>query len=210
MIRSVNMVNRHRRSSALILGSLFLCGCHGLVSSAAIAEGDPRSPMFSWSLSRDIIERGETTDGKKTGEWFYFYASGEPLARGRYVLGAKDGLWEYWHESGHLWMAGEYVVSIEQGQSYSKPDGLWMVLTDEESLDRSAHVSLRCENSAIYTVRYWAERIDWSTYSEQGAQVLGEILPQGLSFKGAGYYKKGIRWRILTTEAFLKAASRTK
>lgn len=166
--------------------------------------------MSSWSVPKDIIEHGEANDGKKTGEWFYYYPSGEPLARGKYAAGAKDGMWEYWHESGQLWMAGEYIISIEQGRSYSKPDGMWVVLTDSETLDRSPYRALRCENSSLTLWGYWADRIDWASWSEKSAQTLREILPREPSFQGLGYYKKGRRYRILTHEAFLKAAPRTK
>lgn len=55
---------------------------------------------------------GEYRDGKRHGEWSYFYPEGTRHQRGAYVDGRRHGLWTEWYAEGKLrseieWQDGE-------------------------------------------------------------------------------------------------------
>ena len=54
----------------------------------------------TWEVSG--IDSGKFVNGKKEGEWLYFYENGQWEIKGNYKDGKKDGFWEYFNRDGSL------------------------------------------------------------------------------------------------------------
>ncbi|HEX5052369.1 MAG TPA: hypothetical protein VFZ65_11385 [Planctomycetota bacterium] len=49
-----------------------------------------------------LAQRGEFRDGKRVGEWEFWYPGGSRCAQGGFVDGAMDGPWQVWGTGGDL------------------------------------------------------------------------------------------------------------
>lgn len=69
---------------------------------------------------------GEYQNGKKSGNWQFFYPTGQLEKQGPYAGGVENGLWTSFHPSGDRRSEGDMVDGKEHGPwSYWMEDGSW-------------------------------------------------------------------------------------
>jgi antitoxin component YwqK of YwqJK toxin-antitoxin module len=62
-----------------------------------------------------LRSEGEYSNGKKQGEWIYYYPTGQIESRGSYVNDKADGLWEYFYEDGAVSRSGDFLDGVRAG-----------------------------------------------------------------------------------------------
>ncbi len=69
-------------------------------------------------VTGELKSAGKKFDGKKEGEWNYFYEDGSKEAKGIYKAGKKFGAWVYYNESGTIKAEGNFINDLT--------DGIWI------------------------------------------------------------------------------------
>lgn len=64
-----------------------------------------------------IKAEGFIKDGKKEGQWIYYYENGNKFKEINYRMGIENGIWRMWYENGNLY--------IEDTMDNGKSNGLW-------------------------------------------------------------------------------------
>lgn len=97
--------------------------CIEYFDGTVIAKGkvdSVRNRIGIWSEYHHTGEfkgKGLYKDGKRTGEWEFFYASGILEQKGRYdKKGRTQGVWKWFYESGALMREENYVNGKREGQ----------------------------------------------------------------------------------------------
>ncbi len=91
------------------------------VQLALIFE-DPDAKDLSSSVQRVVLARydplteGTYRDGKRDGDWIYYYPNGQKEAIGRYRDGVENGPWTMWYEDGRLQSQGVYLDGRMDGK----------------------------------------------------------------------------------------------
>ena len=134
-----------------ILLLTLLSSCSGSTSLDDLVERDGvYYPKFS-----DVPFTGEVTgksqgslkNGKKDGDWVYYWSDGELKEKGNYKNGNKEGDWVSYWSPGKLWFSrvhkdgkleGDYVSYHRNGQLMGKglfkngeKEGVWVVYNEE-------------------------------------------------------------------------------
>ena len=73
--------------------------------------GCTRAAETHWPTG-EVRERGETSFGKKTGEWVMYSTDGSLRARGHYKNDHKVGAWKFFRKDGSLEYIEEYDQSL--------------------------------------------------------------------------------------------------
>ncbi|TQE99917.1 MAG: hypothetical protein FKY71_06050 [Spiribacter salinus] len=73
--------------------------------------GCTRAAETYWPTG-EVRERGETSFGKKTGEWVMYSGDGDVRARGRYKNDRRVGVWKFFRKDGSLEYTEEYDHSL--------------------------------------------------------------------------------------------------
>ncbi len=88
----------------------------GLKASEEIKED--YSVYSEYYITGELKSTGKKFDGKKEGEWNYFYEDGSKEAKGIYKAGKKFGAWVYYNESGTIKAEGNFINNLT--------DGIWI------------------------------------------------------------------------------------
>ena len=75
------------------------------------------------------IENGNIKNGRKNGEWLYYYPNGQLINKEIYKDGKLDGLREKYYENGQFKMKGNLKFGWQ--------DGLWEYFNEDGSLLRT-------------------------------------------------------------------------
>ncbi len=62
--------------------------------------------------------KGQYKNGKKDGEWLYWYSNGQKKMIINYKEGIKEGQWTYWYESGQIRIKTHYYNNKLDGINY--------------------------------------------------------------------------------------------
>ena len=62
------------------------------------------------------LKQGKVKDGKKKGEWLYYFESGELYVKSNYKDGKKEGEYLKYHENGQLDYKGNYKDGKLEGE----------------------------------------------------------------------------------------------
>jgi len=73
-----------------------------------------------------LQSEGDFVNGKKEGEWKFYYSSGKLSSIGKYENDEPSGLWMYYFEDGTISSKGEFVEG--------KRNGYWSTLNNDRSL----------------------------------------------------------------------------
>ena len=73
-----------------------------------------------------LQSEGDFSNGKKNGEWKFYFASGKVSSLGQYKNDEPDGKWTYYFEDGKISSTGEYVEG--------KRNGYWNTLSKDGSV----------------------------------------------------------------------------
>lgn len=71
-----------------------------------------------------LLAKGRYVNGKKHGQWIWFFPDGDTLAKGKYVNGLKSGTWTEYVKNGNTWHIGSFVGG--------RKEGLWKTLSFED------------------------------------------------------------------------------
>ena len=80
------------------------------------------------------LTNGWFVNGKKNGQWTYWYEEGQLERRGMYENGKETGEWTFWYENGQLYMIGSYqsgksigswTIYWENGRVFSQIEHIW-------------------------------------------------------------------------------------
>ena len=66
--------------------------------------------------------KGSYKNDYKIGTWNYYFRNGQLEQTGRYIRGNPDGLWTWYHSNGQLWREEEYVMGEADGASVEYND----------------------------------------------------------------------------------------
>jgi antitoxin component YwqK of YwqJK toxin-antitoxin module len=80
-------------------------------------EGQTRSIVkeIQYYSNGKIKVEGEYEEGKKNGQWIFYYESGIIWSQGFFKQGLSTGKTKVFHENGQLFYEGEYVEGKKQG-----------------------------------------------------------------------------------------------
>jgi antitoxin component YwqK of YwqJK toxin-antitoxin module len=76
---------------------------------------DDYADYTEYYISGEIKSTGKNFDGKKEGEWFYYFEDASLQAKGNYREGKKFGSWKYYNESGTINAEGNYINDLTDG-----------------------------------------------------------------------------------------------
>jgi hypothetical protein len=111
-----------------------------------------------WGLLRTfftdgrVASKGNYADGKKTGEWIYYYNNGVVKAKGYYQNDRSMGTWKWWHENGQLKQTGSFDENELKTSTWQRfhPNGaLW---------DKGEYTGGK-------------KIVEWKTYNDEGQCV---------------------------------------
>lgn len=84
------------------------------------SDGTRHGPSRSWfdhGKRKTPRSAGAYRDGKKDGDWTWWYRNERKRSMGTYKLGARHGAWTIWHDNGRKSETGHYTQD--------KADGPW-------------------------------------------------------------------------------------
>jgi antitoxin component YwqK of YwqJK toxin-antitoxin module len=138
----------------------------GIITNEGKKEGD-------WKYfyrERRISATGKYSNNLQTGNWKYFYLDGKTEQTGNYKQGKTDGLWQWFYSDGSLKREEEYYEGLPEG-IYIEYDTLGQTLVNGKYFDGQK------EEEWIYKVgdytekgRYVADLKDgvWKAYYSNG------------------------------------------
>lgn len=98
-------------------------------------EADSSVINGTWEKYEDsvLVARGSYKNGKKTGNWTYWYPNGQIREEGHFRKGEKDGMWVQWYKDGEVmwkgvWDMGERKIDPHDAEPEiefpaAKPEG---------------------------------------------------------------------------------------
>ena len=105
-------------------------------------------------------KQGRVKDGKKEGEWVWYYDNGQLDWKGTYRNGKKEGEWVLYHDNGQLSLKGTY----RNGQL----EGEWVLYRDNGQLWRKG------------TYRNGKKEGEWVRYGDDGQLWSKETYKNGV------------------------------
>jgi len=92
-------------------------------SKTKMLSGPSRELFADGGLSGE----GRMKNGKRHGNWKFYYRSGGMKAKGKYADGQLDGYWEWWRENGQLLQHGAFKRGVQIGpwKRYYDNGQLW-------------------------------------------------------------------------------------
>ncbi len=83
-----------------------------------------QGPYLRWHDAKNVAERGQYDDGRRTGDWQEIHRSGFVGAEGAYVKDLKHGPWKMYFPNGSLDREGAFWNGKEDGEwTYHRSDG---------------------------------------------------------------------------------------
>lgn len=81
-------------------------------------DGSHHGPWKDYYHDGSLKAEGNYTQGKKTGDWVFYYPGGKLEQKGRYNKDGKPhGMWRWYYENGQLWREESYRSGSKDGLS---------------------------------------------------------------------------------------------
>ncbi len=79
-------------------------GLHNTYSQLGEITSTKKYSSTSWLVYEGLVNK----NGKKQGDWTYFYKSGKIKSKGSYKNGRRVGAWKFYYENGKIEQVGQY------------------------------------------------------------------------------------------------------
>jgi antitoxin component YwqK of YwqJK toxin-antitoxin module len=139
-----------------------------------------------------LTSEGTYSEGKKHGEWLWYFPSGQVSCRGYYERGDPVGEWTYYHENGQISQRGQYING--------EKDGYWVGFSS--SGNKTVEIQYD-QGSGLYKeyfpsgklkvtgmIRHDKREGRWVFYREDGSRE-GECTYKDNRGRYEGYYSNG-------------------
>ncbi len=161
-----------------------------MVNHGPYTEWHPKEP--SQLVAQKFCE-GRYEDGKKTGEWTFYFDDGKKAKSGTYREGLPDGTWTYWQPDGE-----EDHPSRQEQYQLGQKHGAWTYWNDagqkvrEENWEHDVldgkQTRWHANGQLALEAFYKNGRRDgtWITYDEQGRKTREVVFRDGNPVRAPG------------------------